>query len=185
MAYGIEVLLGWKFDRFEDVQRRLDFRLPLTNEDWESAGDVGHDDWLLQNNPERFKAVNEGLAKAHRLALEDLGYKFLRPTEDGYRAAIYEIDGSEQEFHVWGVGMHYDHSEMDEMAHDAVFGIELSSRYKPIFLDHQSPHGTLDRFTVDAEFRRMIQIAHQALTVTFPFPGGFSSAEVHVKLTHY
>ena len=45
MAYGVEVMLGWDKSYFEEIQKQLGVRVPLTDEEWEDTfgdfGDVG------------------------------------------------------------------------------------------------------------------------------------------------
>lgn len=204
MAEGIEVLLGWSSQDFALAADRLGIRLPVIEAEWDEAGEIGYDDWLFaterwDRDKKRMvgrsgegpsaERLREPLRLAHRKALTDLGYKFLRnrEPEDG-SGPEYETPWGIREFRVWNPGMHYDPSEQGEKRSQAVFGIQLSSRYRPIFLDAERAHGTLNSFALDWDFNDKVRKARVALAEFFPNRGldpAWAQAQVFIKFTSY
>lgn len=182
MAYGIEVVLGWTCGDFRAAAEALGIRLPVTDADWTQLENMGGDDWLFRFGGVKGRFV-ENLKIAHHEAMEAADYTFVRSEKRVYgEAAFYQTPWGEREIRPFGPQMYYDQTEMEDEREDAVFGVSIAARYRPVFLDMPSEHGTLKRFVLDSKTQRLVDIAYGALSKHIP---GFATSNLVVLQRHY
>jgi hypothetical protein len=181
MAYGIEIVLGWRQDEFNLAMEGLDIRLPQTPADWEEASAMGHHEWIHLHGCER---LVEPLRTAHRETLEAAGYPFLgmEVTQIGSPRPVHDTPWGKRVFGVFTPTFYYDPDEMGDREEDAMFGISLSARYRPAFLDAHDPNGTFEHVVFNDDLTKKIEIARSVLTKHLH---GFGSARTIVASIHY
>jgi hypothetical protein len=154
MPWGLEVWLG-----VAGTQNIASFfkkhKLPIYKGDpeveWEST---------------KTYAALPSLHVAQRRCLERAGFTDLRDTRDqnGVHARTPKGPREFQLFH-WQYMIEYEGGYDPEAAR---FGIALSSRYRPTFLDWESAHGTLDPVVLDTKLMELVTIARAELGAVSP-----------------
>jgi hypothetical protein len=128
----------------------------------------------------RYTQIADLLKEAHLECIATLG-RVLGETEDD-RHVIAETPLGEREFARFTVELFYDWSEMNERPEDTTFGIALSGRYFPTFLDWKDPSGTLWPVRLDQATLHQIAIARAAIEKRLPI---FADAHLAVIERHY
>jgi hypothetical protein len=167
MAYGNVVLLGWRWPKAQKVLKELGVDLQ------ECCGYK-----FDEKTPDGFGG---GLREAHIEALKEMGFTFVRPKQE-YGYDVWLTPLGERQFASFCAEFVYDPDEMGDEPQDAVFGVSLSSRYFPTFLDWQDSHGGLEVIEFDQELLDQIEIARKHIMKVWP---QFRDAGVLVKMLHY
>jgi hypothetical protein len=179
MAYGVEVVLGWPEREFAAVSALLGVKLPVTEDDWQDVRDHGCDDWMrLQDG---FEVLDKSIKSAQIKMLAEEGYQYLGWEDDSLHL-VYDTPWGRRDFQAMRLALYYDWREMGERPQDAVVGVSLSSRYRPMFLDAQDPHGTIYHFILDEPMQGRIALARRRLTQHVP---AFDTSRLMVVQQHY
>lgn len=155
MPTGMEVALAVKGGQAAlELCAKLGLELwSETDEEWRhTAGDI-------KASP-RLKEINKALEAAHREALEAIGFKVQhRKNDNGYLVATGPC--GKREFAPFCLQSFSD-SEGETTFEDAPWGVALSGRYVPTFLDWRDEHGTLDYFVMDEESMKDVGVVRDA-----------------------
>ncbi len=177
MAEGIEVVLGWAYPDFVEASKVLEVKLPKSERDWNAVRKKGTYTWLHDNGT--FK-LNDRVEWARKEMLLSAGYRILDHQDNGH--LLCSTPWGERRFSKMVVELFYDWNNMHEKPEDTVFGVSLSGRYLPVFLDARSLHGAIYHFILNKDTQKMIAIAKRALSESVP---GFKTAYPIVVQKHY
>ena len=178
MAYGNEVVLGWGLNEYAHVGAVLGVKLPRSAypDEWKEDVETGE---IVSIQAE----LDGRLDAAHLAALAGAGFTMSmasRPSIGRYTRA--QTPCGTRSFRPFVFELFYDVGEMDDTPETSTFGVALSGRYFPTFLDWKDEHGTLYPVRFDAEMNRLIQIARHHIEAEFPI---FSTASIIVVGRHY
>ena len=177
MAYGNEVVLGWGLADFPKVGEALGIKLPKSADpdEWEADEKTGD---IVEIPEKHYKR----LAKAHRAALAGAGFTVQRIDDQYGRYLLTDTPLGTRCFRPFMFELFYDISEMDDTPETSTFGVGLSARYFPTFLDWKDEHGTLYPVRFDTEMDALIRVARHHIEAEFPI---FSTATIAVVERHY
>ncbi len=175
MANGSELVLGFAPPDYARVREALGIRIPLADDEWEACRDDGPEEYLEKSAAK----VQKLLREAHAECIATLG-KVLGTSRDRY--TVVETALGPREFSPFRVELHYDWSEMGEKPEHTTFGVSLSGRYFPTFVDWKDPHGTLWPVRFDKETLALVQVARDAIERRLPI---FKDAHLAVIEKHY
>lgn len=166
MACGVEIVLGFGFQKWHVIEDAAGFRMPrplpgdphgydryepgyfdgMSEEDaiqeyWESIDCFG----ILEQS-ESIQSINRILLEAWKDAVADMGWRYIglaggRNPSLGHHNC--ETPLGKREFRPWELSLFYDHANLGERPVDGLLGVSISGRYKPVFLDWANPHGTI------------------------------------------
>jgi hypothetical protein len=176
MANGSEVVLGWGIADYARIREALGIRIPLTDDEWIALNEKGNEEYLATKATRR---INKLLLEAHSECVGTLGE--LKGV-DQERYSIVETALGQRSFSPFKIELHYDPSEMGEEPEHTTFGVALSGRYFPTFLDWKDPSGALWPVRFDAELNGLIAVARTAIEKRIPI---FSTAHIAVIEKHY
>lgn len=172
MATGVEVVLGVRGQ--EAINKILvsmgkpevDLNEGAWSYDWET--DVGK---------------LPSLVDAHKACLEAF-FSNVRPGSDFGTVNHFRADTPEgpRQFAFFWLELFYDPHEMGDTPEFAVFGVALSGRYWPTYLDWRSKHGCIEHVTLDKQTMAMIDKAKEEITKALPQAASF---EVMFVERHY
>lgn len=208
MADGIEVVLGWKVKDFAEAAKAFGIELPvykdrqlLVPEEWrrtpfenEEPPPEGEEEYVPCPDDEDYgerlddfiteqtNKVASKVAEAHRELLTASGFEHLGFVDGDEHYPVYKTPWGQRRFSTFTAEMFYDPTNMGHKPRDAVFGVALSSRYFPAFLDAESEHGTLDAVILDEDMLSRITLAKSILSKYFP---GFSTTTTMVLHRFY
>lgn len=180
MAYGFEIVLGWKAEDFAKASKLLGIQLPVEDEDWEGVDDEGGSEWVWERGSAR---LVDNLVTAQRSALLGLGYSPItggKATTSSYLR--YSTPWGEREIARFSPQFYYDPDEMGDEPEDAVFGLSIAGRYYPRYLDVKNLRGTPGNFAFDAKAEAQISLLREVMKTHCP---GFAVADVIVVRHHY
>lgn len=172
MAYGNELVLGFRPPNWHIIEEALNFKMP-ENKDlfWHTR---------IHNNgfdPE----VQAALLDAWKKACDDMGWKFIK--EKNNHHFIFETPLGEREFSPWTLEFQYDPNEMGEVYREhGVICVAISGRYFPTFLDWRDPHGTVWNLVVGPDIPKEMMVARKRIIEAVPC---FEQAEWIVREKHY
>lgn len=110
----------------------------------------------------------------------------VRDHPDRHRLGDYlvcDTPAGVREFRAMGLELHGDSGEMgDVWPGDFVWGVSLASRYFPIWLDWEDPHGTSGDLRMTSDVVAMIEEARAALKEVVP---ELERADFMTKITFY
>lgn len=167
MPTGIEFMFAFTKDRWRIVEEAWKVKFPTIEEIYETG------EWSFDTGE-----VEKELKKAHKLACEDMGFELLK----NGRYPEYKTPEGPREMVPFNLELVYD-GEMDYAPKDhvrkpkpldVVFGVAISGRYFPTFLDWRSPFGTLTNVIVGPKPTAEVSIAWRRIVEAVPV---FSSAE--------
>lgn len=160
MATGSEVVLGFSYEQYEKISKELDILLPLTDDDWHNVQDSVMDSFVKHQKT---------LLDIHKKCLETYGFKIFNKSSRKIKDfLICETSEGKREFSPFNLELFYDPDEMGETLDVSTFGIALSGRYFPTFLDWRDAHGTLWPVRFNQELNDMIKIARNEIESKFP-----------------
>jgi hypothetical protein len=152
MAFGTELILGWHGrQRVEDIVTRLGFTFKMVDPSsprFSPRADIQPESLLESINeklervwPKAFEVFPE-FAKDNpdRLALKKATMT-IRTDYKRKGIAIFRGDKGLHEINPWGLFLSHDPDECGDTDEEMVFGISLTSRYFPTFLDWKDQHG--------------------------------------------
>jgi len=177
MAYGNEVVLGWGLSDYAAVAGALGLKLPCS---------ADPDEWIPDEEFGDIVKIPKGyfdrLRTAHIAALADAGFAVVDVAHSSMGYVVADTPCGRREFQPFVFTLFYDVSEMGDTPETSTFGVGLSARYRPTFLDWKGKSGTLYPVRFDPEMLRMIQIARQHIEKAFPI---FATAMITVVERHY
>lgn len=176
MANGTEVVLGWGFADYARIREALGISIPTTPDEWDALNEKGNEEYLAGTST---KKINKLLEEAHQECVATLG-KVIGKDRD--RCTLVETTLGPRSFSPFRIELHYDPSEMDETPEVTTFGVSLSGRYLPTFLDWKDPSGCLWPVRFDAELNALIAVARTAIEKRIPI---FATAHLAVIEKHY
>jgi hypothetical protein len=171
MAYGAELVLGFKFQDFAKIAHLTSVDLQNYNfeDEYDTKEQVSND----------FMQYFDALKIAHLEALKTAGFPVV--SEPGsLLKAITEM--GEREFVSFRLKWYFDPYEMDDSVEDGIVGIALTGRYRPTFLDWKNKHGTISGLSINQELLEMVEIARTEIVKVIPV---FADAELIIKENHY
>lgn len=173
MAYGAELFLGFmNSDATQRLMRRMGVELTEPDSYPTLVAVGGGDKPPLQNKL---------LQAAHAAACGDMGWELLKPMDHLY--ITYETPLGAQELAPFTLEYDYDREEMDDDEEDAVFGVAVTGRYRPTFVDWRAPHGGSGNAVVfDKRTLAEMEIAKKRIVEALP---EFADAVWIVKQKHY
>lgn len=183
MAYGNEVILGFGFPDFGSVLRR-EFRITLPSpqsNDWEEQvryWDCINCDPEEEHDPAILK-LQEKLEAAHTKACLAMGFTLAAKQGSSYPAYVTPL--GLREMSPWRLASFYDPIELGDNPTTALFGVAISGRYFPTFLDWRDPHGTMTSICCDPK-QKDWQIARKQIMAVLPW---MKEAKFYVKELHY
>lgn len=157
MAYGIELILGFPFEKWGDIPKSF-----IKFEESVCAIDLLHE--------------------AHKKACAEMGFKFIGRWKTNPDYDVYVTPLGDRITAPFRLEKHLDESEMCETEKEAVIGISVSGRYFPTFLDWRDPHGTLYNIVFDDEMKKDMAIARKHIVEALPI---MEKAVWIVKQKHY
>lgn len=179
MAYGYEVVLGFKASEYDQLPSLIDLDFVKT-----ILKDIQEDeiemDVLYDTMDQFFSVINEKIVNEYPDLLKRVGFNVTDTSEGEYVTA--ETPKGVRKFHAPQLQFYFDPYELDEKFSDSIIGVDLSSRYFPSLLDWENHHGTLWNFTLTEETMKMIQIAKEKLIEIDPI---FEKANVIFGEVHY
>jgi len=172
MPQGTELLLGWKgLKNINTALKNFNIKeLDLDKEDWE-------DDW---ENNDLFtnQNITSQLENAFLRSIKKYGLIFKNKSDHYY---IINTPKGDRELTGFNFSLEYDPDEMGDDENTITFGIHMSGRYFPTYVDWIDEHGTL--YYIDLEDAlNMIKIAKKELIKEFPY---VINAKVHLKEIWY
>lgn len=185
MPVSNEFLLALDLDDLKPVAERLglSWREPARRQDTHSH--EAENDWTETVFVPVAKALAPEIKRVHKELLERR-FGAVREHPDGERLGDYlvcDTPAGVREFSTMGLGLYGDSGELGEIwSDDFVWGISLASRYFPIWLDWESPHGTSGDLRLTREVRDMVEEAQLALAVVVP---ELERADFMTKLCFY
>lgn len=131
------------------------------------------------------KALDPEIRRVHKELLERrFGSSQEHP--DRSRLGDYLVSDTPaglREFASMGLGLYGDSGELGEVwPDDFVWGVSLASRYFPVWLDWQDPHGTSGDLRLTSEVLAMVEEARAALMEVVP---ELERADFMTKVTFY
>jgi hypothetical protein len=190
MPYGNEVVLGFAPEEYPEVAKALGIELPfcITEDDseeraeeeaaiWNQIKVTGSGDWLWDHG---VRPLNERAIEAHHEALKLVGFTEITPVDRARVKALTPLGW--REFCPFSFELFYDPHECDDEPEMTTFGVALSGRYCPTFLDWKDEHGTLYPVRFDQETDGFIAAARSCLVKRWPI---FTRAHIAVVLKFY
>lgn len=200
MAYGMEVWIGWRGGkRIVPLLNLLGFtaeRLGLVLNFEEGVDPEKEYMAALIESGAHHEMIDAHIKKrlkvAHKAALEAAGFTPLGQDDRGYD--VYDTPLGKRTFGTWELALFHDEEEVGTDFDTCLFGVNLSSRYFPTFLDWENEHGTLEpAIVLNEKFVEMTGIARQALLDLSSMRDGqlafffklMSEAQIMVMHRHY
>lgn len=202
MAFGIEIVLGFKYPQWNIIENGLGFKMPRPIEGDPHGFDLfekgyfddfseldalkeywEHDDLDLDLNgilEPIFDRHAPQLAQAWHAACLEMGWKFLN--QESQNSYLYETPLGQRELIPFCFELFYDRSEFEDTPEQAILGIALSGRYFPTFLDWDDRHGGLYNYSIGPKLPKEMEIAIKHINKAFPF---FEQADWIIKEQHY
>lgn len=166
MAYGNELILGLMGNDIVDAIGSIYGKAATLQEICEEG---------VPPTPQTFKWY---LDAAHQSCCLHMKWDHLR-TKGTYQ--VYETPLGVREFSTFDFELFYDVDEMGDTLDTAVFGVAVSGRYFPTFVDWKHEHGTLDPIVFDPKSNEW-DIARKMLVKAIPL---LKKAQWIVKMCHY
>ena len=177
MAYGMEVVLGWPRSSFKEIQKySKDFgveQIPVTEKQWNRLLEGEGASSIFHRHPD--------LETIHKNVLDSVFPLSAPATAASNRHLVKDTPLGKREFATFVFEMFLD-EEINDDPDQAVFGISLSGRYYPTFLDWKDPSGSLDVLILDEDSMQMVETARRYIVEKFPI---FQTAKVCVVMRHY
>ena len=169
MATGNELVLGFLYNDIpEQFKKVIDeahrkANLPDLDVDEEDDGEEFID--FHEAIDQMVAEMNQQLIDVHHQACLRMGWTFQKK-QNNY--VFFNTPEGLREFATFCFEWFCDESEMGEQLTDGVFGIAVSSRYFPTFIDWESPCGTIGNIVCDPT-QEMWVIAKEEIVKVFPF----------------
>lgn len=183
MATGSEIFLGYiaKTKRARLAVENLGLRF-----DWkqEHEDEDGNTDYLAFPSKAKNVEIEALLRGAHEKALADMGFTVVGPSTKPHSAdhVVAKTPLGMREFIPFSLGVNFDPDEMNEEPAQAVFGVAVSGRYYPRFVDWEDESGTIYPVVFDASLKKALKIAKTRIVEALP---DFEKAHWIVKEQHY
>lgn len=174
MAYGSEVILGWRLEEFFKIQG-LSVEEGEDGDERELIGEkiqmLYPRDTLMQAQIDALKESGICIGSAQRVS-----------SSGGIRYFKCQTPRGEREFSGWSVEIQGDDDEMGyEYPKDFLVGISISARYYPSYLDWEDEHGTLSVVCLD-DIKSLVDIAKKHLAKIDP---NFINSHIFIMDFHY
>ena len=161
MADGAEMVFGFPSWKYQNLQEQI--------------GIIINDyDEIDMSNISSLEEITEKSIQAHKNACEEMGF-VLQEIEQGY--LIYQTPEGLRNLSPFSFEVHFEGE--DGCLESSVFGISITSRYFPTFVDWKFKHGGMGIFTFSAP---EIEIAKKHIINQFSF---MKNAELMVICKHY
>lgn len=173
MAYGAELFLGFvNSDATQRLMRRMGVEL---------TGPDSYPTLVAVGGGDKPPLQNKALQEAHAAACAEMGWELIKPMDHLY--ITYELPFGKQELAPFALEYCYDREEMGDDEEDAVFGVAVTGRYRPTFVDWREPHGGSGNAVVlDTRTLTEMEIAKKHIVAALP---EFADAVWIVKQKHY
>lgn len=204
MAFGIELILGWNCEDFD----KLPFKLPPKPEDgirestcsWAnpvylnkiSKEPILPDEDIVEENIEEtdlqayFDIISipykDALIKAHQDACKAMNFEFIREGRRVGTTHVYKTPLGERELMIFDLrAFYFPGSDMGDRYENAIIGVGVSARYRPVFADWRDSCGAIEDPQVYPPTEEMT-IARNEIVKNVKW---FDTAKYYIKMIHY
>jgi hypothetical protein len=157
MPSSVELVLGVK--GFSQVKKTIEGLDPSLTVEMDKLYDFMYEDEALYKLSNKFSPQ---LIEAHKNACKDAGFTFLGAQP--HRYLNYATPLGTREMVPFELELYYDPDEIGDTEETMAFGVSLSGRYFPTFLDWEDPSGALYHWVMDDVGLKMMKDAKARIT---------------------